>query len=570
MDGFLPISFEELQAEGKHYADFVYVTGDAYVDHPSFGAAIICRLLQRQGFTVAVLAQPNFKSEEDFKKFRRPRHAFLISSGNIDSMVNHYTAAKKRRSNDVYSPGSKAGLRPDRAVTVYSKLAKKAYPDVPVIIGGLEASLRRFSHYDYWADRVMPSILEDSGADLLLYGMGERAITEIGKRFAARQCIEQMTDIPGSCYIIKPGEELPKATRQLSSYEKVKTDPVAHMKSAILQQQNTDNLNAVPLVQKQKHCTVVQNIPAAPLETAELDDVYDLPFTRKVHPIYDSMGGVKAIEEVQFSIIHNRGCFGGCNFCALTMHQGRRVTSRSHESVLREATQITEMPEFKGYIHDVGGPTANFRKAACKKQLKHGVCKDKQCLFPKPCAQLIVDHTDYAGLLTEVQKLPKVKKVFVRSGIRYDYMLADKNPDFMKQLINHHVSGQLKVAPEHTEFSTLGYMGKPDVSVFDAFRKKYANMSKKAGKEQYLVPYLMSSHPGCTLKDARAMAGYLTKNRLHPEQVQDFYPTPGTISTAMFYTGLDYRTLKPIFVAKKASEKSAQRTLLKPFYKKRK
>ncbi len=569
MDGFLPISFEELQAEGKHYADFVYVTGDAYVDHPSFGAAIISRLLEGMGFTVAILAQPNFKNEEDFKKFRRPRHAFLISSGNIDSMVCHYTAAKKRRSKDIYSPGQKAGLRPDRAVTIYSKLAKKAYPDVPVIIGGLEASLRRFAHYDYWADKVMPSVLEESGADLLLYGMGERSITEIGKRFAARQTIEQMHDIAGSCYMQKNGVEPPKGATHIASLEKVSSEGEAYMKAAIVQQQNTDALNAIPLVQKQKFGTLVQNIPAEPLNTKELDEIYNLPFTRKVHPIYKSMGGVDAIEEVQFSIIHNRGCFGGCNFCALTMHQGRRVTSRSHESVLKEARQITEMPNFKGYIHDVGGPTANFRQAACKKQLKHGVCKDRQCLFPKICPQLIADHSDYALLLSEIVALPKVKKVFVRSGIRYDYLLADPNPDFMNQLIKHHVSGQLKVAPEHTEPATLRFMGKPDVAIFDRFRKLYANRSKKAGKEQYLVPYLMSSHPGCTLKDARSMAGYLTRNRLHPEQVQDFYPTPGTISTAMFYTGLDYRTLKPIYVAKKPAEKASQRTLLKPFYKKR-
>ncbi len=569
MNNFLPVSYEELQEQQKHYADFVIVTGDAYVDHPSFGAAIIGRILENQGFTVAVLAQPNFKSEHDFTRFRRPRYAFLVTGGNIDSMVNHYTAAKKRRSNDAYSPGSVAGLRPDRAVVVYSQLAKKAYPDVPVIIGGIEASLRRFAHYDYWADKVLPSVLEDSGADLLLFGMAERAISEIGNRFATHKCIDEMTDIDGVCYMLKPGRPTPKGVRQLASLDKVKCDPQAYMKTAILLQQNNDNLNAQPLTQKQKKGVLVQNIPSAPLTTDELDKVYDLPFTRKVHPMYDKIGEVKAIEEVQFSIIHNRGCFGSCNFCALTFHQGRRVTARSHESVLREAKQIIEMPAFKGYIHDVGGPTANFRQAACKKQLKHGVCKDRQCLFPYKCPQLVVDHTDYALLLREIEKLPKVKKVFVRSGIRYDYLLADKNREFLHQLITHHVSGQLKVAPEHTESATLGFMGKPDVSIFDNFRKQYSIISKKAGKEQYLVPYLMSSHPGCTLKDARAMAGYLTKNRLHPEQVQDFYPTPGTLSTAMFYTGLDPRTLKPIYVAKKSSEKAAQRTLLKPFYKKR-
>ncbi len=569
MNEFLPISYEELQDQQKHYADFVIVTGDAYVDHPSFGAAIIGRILENLGFTVAVLAQPNFKTDEDFKRFRRPRHAFLVTGGNIDSMVNHYTAAKKRRSNDAYSPGSVAGLRPDRAVTVYSKLAKKAYPDVPVIIGGIEASLRRFAHYDYWADRVLPSVLEDSGADLLLFGMAEKTVAEIGKRFSEHQGIGNMTDIDGVCYMLKQGSPMPKGARQLASLDKIKSEPEAYMKAAIIQQQNIDNLNAQPLAQKQKNGTLVQNKPPAPLGTDELDKVYDLPFTRKVHPIYDAMGGVKAIEEVQFSIIHNRGCFGGCNFCALTFHQGRRVTSRSHESVLREARLITEMPSFKGYIHDVGGPTANFRQAACKKQLKHGVCKDRQCLFPQKCPQLMVDHSDYAKLLREIEKLPKVKKVFIRSGIRYDYLLADKNRDFLHQLIKNHVSGQLKVAPEHTESSTLSYMGKPDASIFDSFRKQYSNISKKVGKEQYLVPYLMSSHPGCTLKDARAMAGYLTKNRLHPEQVQDFYPTPGTLSTAMFYTGLDPRSLKPIYVAKKPSEKAAQRTLLKPFYKKR-
>ncbi len=564
MNEFLPITYEELQQQGSHYADFVFVTGDAYVDHPSFGAAIITRLLQKLGFTVAVLAQPTFSNCEDFKRFRRPRYAFLINGGNIDSMVAHYTASKKRRSNDEYSPGSRAGLRPDRAVTVYSKLAKEAYPDTPVIIGGLEASLRRFAHYDYWDDRVMPSVLESSGADLLLFGMGERSITQLAKRFAARQSIDEMTDIAGSCYLESDIKKIPSGARQIPSLGKVRSDKEAYMRAAILQQQNNDALNAEILVQKQKDRYLVQNLPSEPLDRAELDEIYDLPYARKPHPSYDAVGGVKSIEEVQFSIIHNRGCFGGCNFCALTMHQGRRVTSRSHDSVLREAKLITEMPNFKGYIHDVGGPTANFRSASCKKQLTKGVCKDRQCLFPRPCPSLFVDHSDYADLLAEIAKLPKVKKVFVRSGIRYDYLLADSDPRFMNQLISQHVSGQLKVAPEHTEPKTLRYMGKPDISVFDTFRKRYSVLSKKAGKEQYLVPYLMSSHPGCTLQSARSMAAYLTQNRIHPEQVQDFYPTPGTLSTAMFYTDLDPYTLQPLYVAKRSSDKSAQRTLLKP------
>ncbi len=563
-ENFLPTTYDELIERGVHYVDFVFVTGDAYVDHPSFGVAVLSRLLESLGFTVGILAQPRFEDCEDFKRFRRPRYAFLINGGNIDSMVAHYTAAKKRRSSDEYSPGGKAGLRPDRAVSVYAKLAKQAFPDTPVIIGGLEASLRRFAHYDYWNNSVLPSVLESSGADLLLFGMGERAITELAKRFAARKSIADMQDIPGSCYLAKSAEEIPLGARQLPGFHKVTADKTAYMRAAILQQQNNDPLNAEILVQKQKSGFLVQNLPCEPLTTEELDRVYDLPYARAVHPSYDSLGGVKSIEEVQFSIIHNRGCFGGCNFCALTMHQGRRVSARSAESVLREAKLITEMPNFKGYIHDVGGPSANFRVPSCKKQLTKGVCKDRQCLTPRPCPALVVDHSGYADLLLEISKLPRVKKVFVRSGIRYDYLLLDKNPKFLNQLIKHHVSGQLKVAPEHTEPRTLHYMGKPDISVFDRFRRVYSTLSKKAGKEQYLVPYLMSSHPGCTLQNARSMAAYLTKNRLHPEQVQDFYPTPGTLSTAMFYTELDPETLKPIYVAKKPNDKAAQRTLLKP------
>ncbi len=561
-EGFLPITYKELAQGGRPYADFVLVTGDAYVDHPSFGAAVIGRLLESQGFSVAVLAQPRFDNEQDFKRFRRPRYAFLVTGGNIDSMVAHYSVAKKRRKIDDYSPGGRGNLRPDRAATVYAQLAKKAYPDVPVILGGLEASLRRFAHYDYWSDSVMPSIMERTRADLLVYGMGERTITEIAKRFKERKTVGDMTDIAGCCYAVDSEEQLPSKALKLPSLRKVTVDKTAHLECTMTQQQHTDSITADVLYQKQQDIYVVQNPPAAPLGGEALDAVYDLPYKRAPHPCYDSMGGVKSIEEVQFSIIHNRGCYGGCNFCALTMHQGRTVTARSHDSVLREAKLIIDMPNFKGYIHDVGGPTANFRGPACKKQLTKGVCRHRQCLFPSPCPELIVDHSDYASLLRKLAALPKVKKVFVRSGIRYDYIMADKDRTFLKQLVSNHVSGQLKVAPEHSEASPLYYMGKPSVKVFDDFKSLYMALSKKAGKKQYLVPYLMSSHPGCTVKHARNLCAYLTKHRLHPEQVQDFYPTPGTVSTAMFYSGLCSKTKKPIFIARTPSEKSAQRTLL--------
>ncbi len=560
--GFLPVSMEELTSHGKHYADFVLVTGDAYVDHPSFGAAVIGRVLENLGFTVAVLAQPRYDNCEDFRRFKRPKYAFLVTGGNIDSMVAHYSVAKKKRSIDDYSPGGKIGKRPDRAATVYAKLAKEAFPDVPVILGGLEASLRRMAHYDYWANKVMTSILDSSGADLLVYGMGEHAITEIANAFKSRKTVADMRNIRGVCYALTEGEQVPKESLLLSGIKKITGDPKTYMQTALLQQENTDSITAKTLAQKQNLCIVVQNPPAEPLFGEELDAVYALPYMRLPHPIYDSMGGVKSIEEVRFSIIHNRGCFGGCNFCALVLHQGRRVTARSHESVVAEAEIISKLPDFKGYIHDVGGPTANFRHPSCKKQLTKGVCKHRQCLAPTPCPSLEVDHRDYALLLRKIAALPGVKKVFVRSGIRYDYLMQDGNNEFFNQIVKDHVSGQLKVAPEHTERRPLYHMGKPSVEAFDAFRKKYMRLSKKAGKEQYLVPYLMSSHPGCTRDDAVALHRYLVKNKLHPEQVQDFYPTPGTLSTAMFYTGLCSKSLGKIYVAKSADEKSAQRRLL--------
>ncbi len=558
----IPITKEEMHKAGFTQPDFIVVGGDAYIDHPSFGTAVIARLVEHLGFNVCVLAQPNYKTIESFKEFGKPKYGFLIGSGNVDSMVAHYSVAKIRRDTDDYTPGGKNNKRPDRALTVYSLLAKKAYPDVPIIIGGLEGSLRRFAHYDYWNDNVMPSILVDTKADLLSFGMSEAQTTEIVKRLANGEDVKNLTDIKGTCYLTTK-DKLPKDYVECASFNKVSSDKISYAKATKLQMDNQDFITAKPIVQKQGNDVyLVQNTPAKPLYRKALDEVFDLPFTRQVHPYYKDMGKIKAIEEVEFSIIHNRGCFGGCNFCAITMHQGKFVTSRSHESVVKEAVRITESENFKGYIHDVGGPTADFRAPSCKKQVSEGMCNHKKCLAPQPCSQLIVDHSDYLSLLRKLRALPKVKKVFVRSGLRYDYIMRDKSDEFLKEIIEHHVSGQLKVAPEHFAKETLKYMGKPGNGIYDKFHKKFYELTKKVGKEQYLVPYLMSSHPGSTLKDAVELAEYLAKNRIRPEQVQDFYPTPGTVSTAMYYTGVDPNTLKPVYVAKEREEKSLQRALL--------
>ena len=558
---FLPITKEEMLARGWDEVDFVLVTGDAYVDHPSFGAAIISRVLEAGSYRVGILSQPDYTTAESFCLFGKPKYGFFIGGGNVDSMVAHYSVAKHRRTEDEYTPGHKAGKRPDRAVTVYSRLAKQAYPDLPVIIGGLEASLRRFAHYDYWKDEVMPSVLVDSGADLLTFGMGERQTRAVADLLAGGTPASAIRDLPGTCYLTG-FEGLPKTYAECASFAKVQADKVAYAKATRLQMDNQDPLTAKILVQKQGDVYLVQNRPAMPLGRKELDEVYALPFTRRYHPSYDALGGIPAIQEVEFSITHNRGCFGGCNFCAITLHQGRRVTSRSIESCVQEGKLLTEMPNFKGYIHDVGGPTADFRRPSCAKQGKEGMCADRKCLVPTPCPHLVSDHTEYLELLRRLRALPHVKKVFVRSGLRYDYIMADKDDTFFKELVEHHISGQLKVAPEHCAPGTLKAMGKPPIEVYDRFSKKFYQLTAKAGKKQYLVPYLISSHPGSTLKDAVLLAQYLQTHNIRPEQVQDFYPTPGTVSTCMFYTGLDPYTLKPIYVAKTPEEKGLQRALL--------
>lgn len=565
---FLPISVKEMKAYGWEQPDFIIVTGDAYVDHPSFGTAIISRVLENAGYKVCIIPQP--RSDADYNRFGAPRLAFLVNGGNIDSMVAHYTAAKKRRSDDAYTPGGKTGARPDRATIVYTKKLRELFGDIPIAIGGVEASLRRFAHYDYWDDAVRPSILIDSGADLLMYGMGEKHIVEIANRLNDGEPISALTDILGTCYAVKTSEFSHVAgSRECPSFEAVKEDSENGKKqyavSCKIQQDEMDSVRGKTLIQKHGNMILVQNPPMPPLNEAEMDKVYSLPFMRDYHPSYENAGGVPGITEVKFSIIHNRGCFGNCNFCALAYHQGRVVTSRSHKSVIEEAKKITQMDDFKGYIHDVGGPTANFRKPACKGQLKKGACADKKCLAPTMCPAVEVDHTDYLKLLRELRALPKVKKVFIRSGIRFDYLIADKNEEFFKELINHHVSGQLKVAPEHCSNNVLKYMGKPPIEVYNKFEKRFYELTKSANKKQYLVPYLMSSHPGSTMKDAIELAVFLKRNNMHPEQVQDYYPTPGTISTCMFYTGIDPNTMQKVYVPKTAKEKAEQRALLQYF-----
>lgn len=565
---FLPISKKEMKEYGFSFADFVIVTGDAYVDHPSFGTAIISRVLEDAGFKICIIPQP--RSEEDFMRFSKPRYAFLVNGGNIDSMVAHYTAAKKRRSDDAYTPGGKAGARPDRAVTVYTKKLKELYPDVPVLIGGIEASLRRFAHYDYWSDKVRESVLLESGADLLMYGMGEKHVVEIANRLKKGEKISQITDVLGTCYAVNSEEFTPISSAvECPSFELVSANnekgKEQYAIACRIQQQEHDAIRGKTIIQKSGKKIVIQNPPTKPLTTMEMDKVYALPFMRDYHPSYKALGGVPGIEEVKFSVIHNRGCYGACNFCSLAFHQGRQISVRSHESVIEEAKKITEMPDFKGYIHDIGGPTANFRAPSCEKQLKSGLCKDKKCLAPEMCPAVKVSHSDYLSLLRELRRLPKVKKVFIRSGIRFDYLIADKDETFFKELVANHTSGQLKVAPEHCSNNVLKYMGKPKISVYNKFEKRFYELTKAAGKKQYLVPYLMSSHPGSTIKDAIELSLFLKKNNLHPEQVQDFYPTPGTVSTCMFYTGLDPFTMEKVYVPKTPAEKAEQRALLQYF-----
>lgn len=559
---FLPVNKKECEERGIHQLDFVYVIGDAYVDHSSFGPAIISRVLESRGYTVGILAQPDWKKEESIREFGEPRLGFLVSSGNMDSMVNHYTVSKKHRQKDAFSPGGKMGLRPDRAVIVYGNLIRKSYKKTPIILGGIEASLRRLGHYDYWSDQIKRSILLDSGADLISYGMGEHSIVEIADALAGGIDVRDITFVRGTVYRSKTLEQVVDANL-LPSFEEIRADKKAYARSFAQQYKNTDPFQAKTLVEDYgNQGYVIQNPPSYPLSQQEMDDVYGLPFMRTYHPMYEKEGGIPAIEEIRFSLASNRGCFGSCNFCALTFHQGRIVQTRSHESLIEEAIEMTKDPQFKGYIHDVGGPTADFRQPACKKQLTHGACSHRQCLFPKPCANLEADHGDYLFLLRKLRQIPKVKKVFIRSGIRFDYVLADKKTSFLQELANYHVSGQLRVAPEHVSDAVLQKMGKPSHVVYEEFLKKYEACCKKAGKEQYAVPYFMSSHPGCGMKEAVELAEYIRDLGFMPEQVQDFYPTPATISTCMYYTGLDPLTMEPVYVPKNPHEKAMQRALI--------
>lgn len=564
MNGFLPLSRGDMEERGIKQFDFIYVTGDAYVDHPSFGAAIVTRLLESLGYTVGIISQPDWKSERDFKIYGKPRLAFLVTGGNIDSMVAHYTAAKRKRSDDAYTAGGKAGKRPDRAVIVYCKKIREIYGNVPIAIGGLEASLRRFAHYDYWDDLVRPSILLDSGADLLMYGMGEHQIEELARRLDGGESISNIHNIRGTCYLTEP-INTPIGAAECASYEQVKENKKAYARSCRQQYDQQDEVYGKTVIQRHGKMMLVQNPPSFSLTTEELDRIYSLPYMRAYHPSYESVGGVPGIEEVKFSITHNRGCFGYCNFCSIALHQGRRITCRSEESILDEVRRLTEMPDFKGYIHDVGGPTANFRKPSCEKQIKLGLCKGKKCLAPEPCPNLEADHSEYIDILRKLRKIKGVKKVFIRSGIRYDYLMEDESDEFIKELIKNHVSGQLKVAPEHCSAAVLDKMGKPHIEAYKKFQKKFYEITKGIGKEQYLVPYLMSSHPGSTLKEAIELAVFLKENNMRPEQVQDFYPTPGTLSTCMFYTGLDPYTMKEVYVPRTPEEKKMQRTLLQYF-----
>ena len=559
---FLPISPQDLQERGISQLDFVYVIGDAYVDHPSFGHAIISRVLEAHGYQVGIISQPDWKDPASVTVLGRPRLGFLVSAGNMDSCVNHYSVSRKRRSSDAYTPGGVMGKRPDHASAVYGNLIRRAYRDIPIILGGIEASLRRMAHYDYWTDRFKRSVLLDSQADLISYGMGERSIVEIADALASGISIRDVTFIPGTMYRTKDISGLYEPVI-LPSYEAMKADKALYAKSFAIQNENTDSCTGKPLAEEYPGGVyVVQNPPQPPLSTEEMDAVYALPYARTYHPSYEKLGGVPAISEIKFSLISNRGCFGGCSFCALTFHQGRTVQTRSHESILEEAGLLIKDPEFKGYIHDVGGPTANFRHPSCQKQLTLGVCKNRQCLFPSPCKNLYVDHSDYLELLRKLRALPGVKKVFVRSGISFDYLLADRDDEFFRELVEHHISGQLKVAPEHISDPVLRCMGKPENAVYNRFVEKYKKLNRDMGKNQFLVPYLMSSHPGSTLKEAVELAEYLRDLGYMPEQVQDFYPTPSTLSTVMYYTGLDPRNMKPVYVCRNPHEKAMQRALI--------
>lgn len=561
-NGFLPISKEDMEKQGIEQLDFVYVIGDAYVDHPSFGHAIISRVLDANGYSVGIISQPDWKDKNSINILGEPRLGFLVTGGNMDSMVNHYSVSKKRRSKDAFTPGGVMGKRPDYATVVYCNLIRQTYKTKPIIIGGIEASLRRLAHYDYWSDRVKRSILLDSGADLLLYGMGERSILEMADALDSGIDIKHLTYLNGSVYKTKSLENVYDYI-ELPDFNTIKEDKPSFAKSFYTQYLNTDPFTAKTLVEEYPNGVyVVQNPPSKPLSTKEMDRVYAYPYMRTYHPSYEELGGVSAIEEVKFSLVSNRGCFGGCNFCALTFHQGRIIQTRSHESILEEAKKITWDKDFKGYIHDVGGPTANFRHTSCDKQLEHGVCKNKQCLFPKPCSNLTIDHKDYLSLLRKLRQLPKVKKVFIRSGIRFDYLIYDNDNTFFEEMVQHHISGQLKVAPEHVSDNVLSKMGKPSNNVYKRFIEKYKALNKKHNLNQFVVPYLMSSHPGSTMKDAVILAEYLRDLGYMPEQVQDFYPTPSTISTCMYYTGLDPRTMEPVYVPVNPHEKAMQRALI--------
>lgn len=551
-----------MNERGWEQCDFIIVTGDAYVDHHSFGTAVISRVLEKAGYKVGIIAQPDWHSTDDFMKLGRPRLAFLVNAGNMDSMVNHYTVSKRIREKDLYSPGGEMGRRPDRATIVYCNKIREAYKHVNICIGGVEASLRRFAHYDYWSDKVRKSILTDSGADLLIYGMSEKQIVEVAHYLNEGFEAKYIRHIPGTCYLVDSIDEVYEEHIVIPSYKEVSSDKIKYCEAFKITYQEQDPIRGKTIVQDQGDKFLVVNKPEVILNREELDEVYDLPFTKEYHPIYEPMGGIPALEEVKFSIVGSRGCFGNCSFCAITFHQGRAVQSRSKESIVKEAKEMTEMKDFKGYIHDVGGPTANFRKPACKHQLTIGACKTKQCLSPGVCKNMEVDHKEFVDVLRSVRSLPKVKKVFVRSGIRYDYVMADKDDTFFKELVEHHVSGQLKVAPEHVSEQTLKYMGKPAGKTYEQFRQKFFKLTEKAGKKQYIIPYLMSSHPGSSLKEAIELAEYLRDIKYQPEQVQDFYPTPGTLSTTIFYTGLDPITMKKVYVPKTKEEKAMQRALL--------
>ena len=559
---FLPVCKEDMKKRGWKQCDFVYICGDAYVDHPSFGMSIITRLLEAYGYKVGIIAQPDWKDEKSITILGEPRLAFLVSAGNMDSMVNHYTVAKKHRSVDAYTPGGVMGKRPDYAVTVYGNLIRRVYKHTPILIGGIEASLRRMGHYDYWSDKVKRSVLLDSGADILMYGMGEHSMVELAEALDSGMDVKDITYVRGTVYRTKR-ENVPSDSIILPDFETIKNDKRAYAESYRIQYENTDAFTAKTMTEIYPHgVCVVQNPPAYPLTMDEMDDVYARNYVGTYHPSYEKAGGVSAINEIKFSITSNRGCFGGCNFCALTFHQGRIVQCRSHKSIIQEAKRMIADPEFKGYIHDIGGPTANFRAPSCEKQLKSGVCKNKQCLFPKPCKNLKVDHSDYVELLRKVRNLPGVKKVFIRSGIRYDYVMADKKHTFLNEIVKYHISGQLRVAPEHVSPAVLNLMGKPSNDVYNSFCDEYVKINKKSGKEQYVIPYLMSSHPGSQIKDAIMLAEYIRDLGYMPEQVQDFYPTPSTVSTCMYYTGINPLTMEKVYVPKNPHEKAMQRALI--------